>query len=68
MSFGNDIARLFFHVLVPAKTSPSKAAITYAESRKVQFDSFESGFQYKPKRDVGKLTMKNIIPFVFALD
>eukprot|EP00111_Clytia_hemisphaerica_P003007 TCONS_00008570-protein len=37
---------------LPTKTSPSKAAITYAESRKVEFDSFESGFQYKPKRDV----------------
>jgi len=41
-------------VLVDAKSSPSKVAITYAESRKVQFDSPEQGFQYKPKRNVGK--------------
>ena len=39
---------------MPVKSSPSKEAITYAESRKVDIDSFEQGFQYKPKRDVGK--------------
>lgn len=34
------------------KNSPTKEAITYAESRKVQFDTFEHGCHHKPKRDV----------------
>ena len=34
------------------KTDP-KDTISYAESRKVEFDALEQGFQHKPRRDVG---------------
>lgn len=34
------------------KKTPPKDAVSYAESRKVQFDALEQDFHHKPKRDV----------------
>ena len=41
-------------LFVLVKPSPTKTAVSYAESRKIQFDTIGQGCQYKPKRDVGK--------------